>query len=141
LIAFKLTNNCYEIILKISPSPAVAGKGKLARCYKGSMESDAAKAMVKCDPRGPLMIHCVKMFASSDGLTFSTFGRVYSGTVKSGEQVRVLGEGYSPQDDEDMAVATVEAIAVPRGRHRTEITIAKAGNWVRKCPQFFSFIP
>ena len=79
------------------------------------------------------MIHCVKMYASSDGLTFSTFGRVYSGTVKSGEQVRVLGEGFSPQDDEDMAMATVEAVAVPRGRHRTEVTIAKAGNWVRHC--------
>ena len=102
----------------------------MARCYKGSLDSPAAKAMTKCDPRGPLMIHCVKMYASSDGLTFSTFGRVYSGTVKSGQQVRVLGEGYSPQDDEDMATATVEAVAVPRGRHRTEINIAKAGNWV-----------
>lgn len=85
---------------------------------------------MECDPRGPLMIHCVKMYASADGLTFSTFGRVYSGTVKPGEQVKVLGEGYSPEDDEDMAVATVEAVAIPRGRHRTDVTIAKAGNWV-----------
>ena len=76
------------------------------------------------------MIHCVKMYASADGLTFSTFGRVYSGSVKPGEQVRVLGEGYMPENDEDMAVATVEAVFVPRGRTRTEVTIAKAGNWV-----------
>jgi 116 kDa U5 small nuclear ribonucleoprotein component len=46
------------------------------------------------------VIHCVKMYASADGLTFSTFGRIYSGTVKPGDRVRVLGEGYSSQDDE-----------------------------------------
>lgn len=113
-----------------SPSPGAAARGKVARCYTGPLDSSVAKAMIECDPRGPLVIHCVKMYASPDGLTFSTFGRVYSGTVKAGEQVKVLGEGYSPQDDEDMATATVEAVAIPRGRHRTEVTIAKAGNWV-----------
>ena len=50
--------------------------------------------------------------------------------VVAGEQVRVLGEAYSPDDDEDMAVATVGAVAVPRGRTRLDVTMAKAGNWV-----------
>jgi 116 kDa U5 small nuclear ribonucleoprotein component len=86
--------------------------------------------MVDCDPRGPLMIHCVKMYSSFDGQSFSTLGRVYSGTVRPGDRVRVLGEAYSPEDDEDMAVATVEAISIPRGRSRTEVTMAKAGNWI-----------
>lgn len=76
------------------------------------------------------MIHCVKMYSSSDGQSFSTFGRVYSGTVRPGDRVRVLGESYSPEDDEDMAMATVEAISIPRGRTRTDVTMAKAGNWI-----------
>ena len=42
----------------------------------------------------------------------------------------MLGEAYSPDDDEDMAVATVSAVAIPRGRSRTEVSLAKAGNWV-----------
>jgi len=125
-----LTSSVSCLIANGRPSPAAAAKGKVARCYTGPLDSPMAKAMIECDPRGPLMIHCVKMYASTDGLTFSTFGRVYSGTVKAGERVKVLGEGFSPQDDEDMAVATVEAVAIPRGRHRTEVTIAKAGNWV-----------
>ncbi len=29
-----------------------------------------------------------------------------------------------------MALATVEAISIPRGRSRTDVTMAKAGNWV-----------
>lgn len=113
-----------------SPCPSVAAKGKVARCYTGPQDSSVAKAMVDCDPRGPLMIHCVKMYSSFDGQSFSTLGRVYSGTVRPGDRVRVLGESYSPEDDEDMAVATVEAISIPRGRSRTEVTMAKAGNWI-----------
>lgn len=42
----------------------------------------------------------------------------------------MLGEAYSPDDDEDMAMATVEAVSIPRGRSRTDVTMAKAGNWV-----------
>jgi len=50
--------------------------------------------------------------------------------INTGDRVRVLGEAYSPEDDEDMAMATVEAVSIPRGRSRTDATMAKAGNWV-----------
>lgn len=86
--------------------------------------------MENCDPRGPLMIHCCKLYSSPDGQTFLTLGRVYSGTIKPGDRVRVLGEAYSPQDDEDVAIATVESVAIPRGRSKTDVTAASAGNWV-----------
>ena len=46
--------------------------------------------MMSCDPRGPLMIHCVKMYSSFDGKSFSTFGRIYSGTVRPGKFVVVI---------------------------------------------------
>mmetsp|Transcript_28010 Transcript_28010/g.39380 ORF Transcript_28010/g.39380 Transcript_28010/m.39380 type:complete len:1043 (-) Transcript_28010:186-3314(-) len=119
-----------DMVAKHIPCPAAAARGKVARCYSGPMDSSIASAMMKCDPRGPLMIHCIKLYASPDGQSFSTLGRIYSGTVRPGDQVRVLGEGYSPDDDEDMAVATVSAVSIPRGRSRTEVTMAKAGNWV-----------
>ena len=57
-------------------------------------------------------------------------GRVYSGTVTRGQSVRVLGEGYSFQDDEDMAVMEVSAISVGVGRFSMEVSSAVAGNWV-----------
>jgi hypothetical protein len=50
--------------------------------------------------------------------------------TNTGDRVRVLGEAYSPDDDEDMAMATVEAVSIPRGRSRTDVTMAKAGNWI-----------
>lgn len=119
-----------DMIVRHVPSPAAAARGKIARCYTGPLDSPVAKSMIKCDARGPLMIHCTKLYASPDGQSFSAFGRIYSGTVKPGDQVKVLGEAYSPDDDEDMALATVSAVSIPRGRRKTDVTMAKAGNWI-----------
>ena len=48
----------------------------------------------------------------------------------AGDKVKILGETYTPQDDEDMSYGTVTTVSIPRGRRRTEVTMAKAGNWV-----------
>ena len=48
----------------------------------------------------------------------------------AGDRVKVLGEAYTPDDDEDMAFATVSSVWIPRGRSRTEVMMARAGNWV-----------
>jgi U5 small nuclear ribonucleoprotein component len=48
----------------------------------------------------------------------------------AGDRVKVLGEAYTPDDDEDMAFATVSNVWIPRGRSRTEVMMARAGNWV-----------
>jgi len=86
--------------------------------------------MIDCNPSGPLVINIVKLYASIDGQSFSAFGRVYSGTIRPGDTVNVLGESYTPNDDEDISSATVSALAIPRARRRTEISMATAGNWV-----------
>jgi hypothetical protein len=57
------------------------------------------------------------------------------GTMRpSAETVKVLlGEGYSPQDDEVAAVGMmVTGIAIPRGRRQlhTHVNMAKAGIWL-----------
>ncbi len=91
------------------------------------------------------MVHVTKLYANgisnisasnsssttaTAGETFAAFGRVYSGSIKAGDKVRVLGEAYSPDDDEDVAHAVVKSVSIPRGRYKTEITVAKAGAWV-----------
>jgi hypothetical protein len=40
-----------------------------------------------------------------------------------------LGEGYVPdEDDEDMAVAIIEAVVIPRGPSKIEVALATDGN-------------
>lgn len=120
------TSGFVDMLVKCIPHPFAAARGKLARCYTGT----PTKAMAEGDPNGPLVIHCVKNYPSLDGQSFWTFGRVYSGTVRPAETVKVLGEGYTPHDDEDVAIATVAALAIPRGRNQLHVNMVKAGNWV-----------
>ena len=69
----------------------------------------------------------VKRFGRLDE---STGERVYWGTICPAETLKVLGEGYTPQDDEDAAVGMVTGIAITRGCTYTHVNMAKAGNWV-----------
>jgi U5 small nuclear ribonucleoprotein component len=130
-----------DMLTQHVPCPAVAAAGKIARCYTGPLLDDDAdtadskqrlvQAMRNCDPHGPLIIHVVKLYASRDGQSFQALGRVYSGTVRPATPVKVLGEAYVPNvDDEDVGTATVENVAIPRGRFHTSISLVKAGNWV-----------
>ena len=47
---------------------------------------------------------------------FHAFGRVLSGTVTKGMRLKVLGENYSPEDEEDMSVQTVSEVWVNESR-------------------------
>lgn len=144
LSQFMETASCgfVDMVVKHLPSPKHAAKGKVARCYSGPLDSPCVQSMMACQSSpsensgndtasAKLVIHVSKLYSSSDGNSFDAFGRIYSGTCQPAQRVKVLGEGYVPnEDDEDMAIATIEAIYVPRGRSRTQVTLATAGNWV-----------
>jgi U5 small nuclear ribonucleoprotein component len=72
--------------------------------------------MKACDPEGPVMVQVSKLFHTTDAQSFRAFGRVLSGTVRKGMQIKVLGEGYSPEDEEDMMKVTVEDIWLSESR-------------------------
>lgn len=133
------------------PCPAVAAPAKVQRTYTGPLGSGSsnddtnvdkvALALRTCDPNGPLILHAFKLYpaaASSAENTavassFWTLCRVYSGTARPSATVRVLGEAYQAGvDEEDMATATIEALAIPRIGTRMVTTVDRvsAGNWV-----------
>jgi len=125
-----------DMIVTNVPTPAAAALGKISRCYTGPINTPVAKAMRKCDPNGPLMIHVTKLYPNinpsngSTGQSFSVFGRIYSGSIQSGDKIKVLGESYTPEDDEDVAYSTISSVSLPRGRYSTQVSTAQAGNWV-----------
>jgi len=130
-----------DMVVKHVPSPAAAAPAKVARCYTGPQDSAVAQSMITCDPKGPLVIHVVKLYATdtaeakgsslSSSSSFWAFGRIYSGTVRPASRVRVLGEGYvHGVYEEDVSEAVVTAVAIPRGRSYTQASLIKAGNWV-----------
>ncbi|KAK2508357.1 hypothetical protein MC885_011364 [Smutsia gigantea] len=111
------------------PSPKVGAKPKIEHTYTGGVDSDLGEAMSDCDPdetttsssgsgllphrvqviavKGPLMCHTTKMYSTDDGVQFHAFGRVLSGTIHAGQPVKVLGENYTLEDEEDSQICTV----------------------------------
>lgn len=121
-----------SMIAKHVPSPVDAATFKVESTYTGSQTSNLALQMKKCvsDIGSPLMANVTKLFNSPDGSKFYALTRIYSGAVKVGQRVKVLGEAYTEEDDEDMAVMEVTGIAVSLGRFNIEVTSAIAGNLV-----------
>jgi U5 small nuclear ribonucleoprotein component len=81
------------------------------------MGSAPAEAMTTCDRAGPLVLHVTKLFHTTDAQSFRAFGRIMSGVVRVGQKVKVLGEGYSPEDEEDMVKAVVDNVWIWQSRY------------------------
>ncbi|KAK8207586.1 hypothetical protein M8818_004239 [Zalaria obscura] len=119
-----------DMLVRHVPSPAEGAKLKLERYYTGPLDSKTAEAMEKCDQDGPLVVHITKLFNTTDASGFNSFGRVLSGIARPGQEVRVLGEGYTLEDEEDMVKATISDVWVAESRYNIPTTGVPAGNFV-----------
>ncbi|GES56941.1 putative U5 snRNP component [Aspergillus terreus] len=119
-----------DMINQHVPSPVEGSTRKLERYYTGPLDTKVANAMTACSSDGPLVIHVTKLFSSTDASTFNAFGRVMSGTAQPGQQVRVLGEGYTPEDEEDMVIATITDTWIAETCYNIPTSGVPAGNFV-----------
>lgn len=121
-----------SMIARHIPSPVDAAAYKVETCYTGMQTTALASSMKRCSSGSdaPLMANVTKLYNSPDGTKFHALTRIYSGTVRVGQRVKVLGEAYTEDDDEDMAVMEITGIAVSLGRFNIEVTSAIAGNLV-----------
>lgn len=119
-----------DMLVEHVPSPVQASKSKIPHIYTGPMNALIAQSMLSCDPNGPLVIHITKLIAKTDGSGFDAFGRIFSGTVEPETTVKILGEGYSLDDEEDMVVKDVENLWISEARYRIGMDHLSAGNWV-----------
>jgi len=127
---FGKSNGFVDMCVKHIPPPNAAARTKVENIYTGPMNSSLAQNMIRCNPEGPLMIHIVKLYPKPDCTAFDAFGRVFSGTARVGETVKVLGEGYSLEDEEDMTVKEISHLWIHESRYRLEVNQVAAGNWV-----------
>lgn len=98
--------------------------------YPGDSDSKYTVALRNCDAEGPLMVQIVKLFNADTVSSFDSFGRVLSGTLKVGHSVKILGESYSPDDQEDSCVQQVTGLSIYESRYKVKVTNVPAGNWV-----------
>lgn len=112
------------IIVRL-PSPDVAQKYRLENIYDGPLDDEAALSIKNCDPNGVLMCYISKMVPSPDRGRFYAFGRVFSGTVVTGQKVRILGPNYVPGKNVDVVTKNVQ---------RTVLMMGKFVEAVEECP-------
>lgn len=123
-------NGFVDMVVQHIPSPIEGARRALERYYTGPLDSETALAMDRCDQNGPLVVHVTKLFNTSDAASFNAFGRVMSGICRPGQQVRVLGEGYTLEDEEDMVEATIGDTWIAEARYNVSTSGVPAGNWV-----------
>lgn len=124
------TTGFADMLVHHVPSAKEAAPVRVEHTYTGVHGTPLAQSMKECNSKGPLMVNVTKLYPKADCSVFDSFGRVLSGTIYTGQSVRILGEGYSPDDEEDMAVKEVTKLWVYQARYRIPVSQAPAGSWV-----------
>jgi elongation factor 2 len=107
-----------DMAIKNIPNPREAQEYRLPRIWRGRIESEIGEAMLNCDENGPtVMFITMVQMNSQTGLI--TTGRLFSGSVKAGDQVYLVGlkREYA-----------VQQVSVYMGAYRESVDRITAGN-------------
>jgi len=112
------------------PSPAAAQKYRVENLYTGPLDDECATGIAKCDPNGPLMMYISKMVPTSDKGRFYAFGRVFSGTVATGQKVRIQSPFYvqGSGSKEGLATKSIQRCVLIMGRYVEQVQSVPCGN-------------
>jgi len=119
-----------EMIVMHLPSPVVAQKYRVENLYTGDMDDPAALGIRNCDPNGPLMMYVSKMVPTNDKGRFYAFGRVFSGRIKTGQKVRILGPNYVKGSKTDFFFKPVQRTVLMMGRYTEPVNDCPCGNTI-----------
>ncbi|KAF0269331.1 hypothetical protein FOG51_02929 [Hanseniaspora uvarum] len=119
-----------EMIVIHLPSPVTAQNYRAEQLYEGPSDDEACLGIKKCDPAAGLMLYVSKMVPTSDKGRFYAFGRVFSGTVKSGQKIRIQGPNFVPGKKDDLFVKAIQRVVLMMGRFVEPIDDCPAGNIV-----------
>lgn len=119
-----------EMIVLNLPSPSVAQKYRVDTLYDGPLDDATATAIRTCDTSegAPLCMYISKMIPTSDRGRFYAFGRVFSGTIATGQKVRILGPNYVPGKKTDLWVKNVQRTVIMMGKYTEQVPDVPAGN-------------
>eukprot|EP00163_Fabomonas_tropica_P002774 TRINITY_DN1217_c0_g1_i1.p1 TRINITY_DN1217_c0_g1~~TRINITY_DN1217_c0_g1_i1.p1 ORF type:complete len:853 (-),score=324.57 TRINITY_DN1217_c0_g1_i1:324-2882(-) len=124
-----LADALLQVIVIHLPSPATAQKYRVENLYSGPMDDEAANAIRKCDPEGPLMMYVSKMVPTSDKRFFA-FGRVFSGTARSGQKVTILGPNYEHGGKKDKYTKNIQKTVLMMAGKIQSVDSCPCGNTV-----------
>jgi len=79
-----------DMVVKNMPNPIEAQKYRLPKIWKGDINSEIGQAMLNCEDNGPTVM-CITLAQMDPQAGLVATGRLFSGSVKSGDQVYLVG--------------------------------------------------
>ncbi len=107
-----------NMVIRHHPNPIEAQKYRVPNIWHGDLESVEGKALVNCDPKGPVGFVCTKIVVDPHAGEVAA-GRLFSGTIKQGQDVYM-----------NMAKKAVrlQQVSIYKGAQRLQIDEVPAGN-------------
>ncbi|RLI10316.1 elongation factor EF-2 [Candidatus Bathyarchaeota archaeon] len=109
-----------EMVVRHLPNPLEAQPFRLPAIWRGDLDSEIGRAMMKIDDDGPLVICITNVIIDPQAGVIST-GRVFSGTIRKGDDIYLLmaNRQYKAQQ-----------VSIYMGQYREIVDEIPAGNIV-----------
>jgi elongation factor 2 len=107
-----------NMVIRHHPDPMQAQKYRIPKIWHGELESEEGKALMNCDPNGPLFFVITKIVVDPQAGEISA-GRLFSGTVKKGMEVFLNRANYRSR---------IQQVYIYNGAKREIVEDAEAGN-------------
>ena len=117
-----------EMFVQHLPSPRAAQRYRVSNLYTGPLDDKWAEGIRSCTEDGPLVMYISKMIPTPDKGRFYAFGRVFSGTVRTGGKIKIMGPNYVQGKKEDMYIKSVQRTLLMMGRKTEAVESVCAGN-------------
>jgi elongation factor 2 len=120
-----------QMIVSHLPSPKKAQAYRAEMLYSGEAKEDDKYYMgiKNCDSSAPLMLYISKMVPTADKGRFFAFGRIFSGKVRSGQKVRIMGNNFVHGKKQDLYEdKPVQRTVLMMGRYQEAVEDMPCGN-------------
>ena len=115
---FPVHSAVLDMVVEHFPPPDVAQKYRVPKLWRGDLDSEVGKAMISCDPNGPVVFVASHMRVDPQAGVVAT-GRLLSGTVMAGQDVYLINTGDKGR---------IQQIGLYMGLHREIVGSLSAGN-------------
>ncbi|WP_456367168.1 elongation factor EF-2 [Thermococcus sp.] len=109
-----------DMVVRHLPNPLEAQKYRIPHLWRGDINSEVGQAMLRCDPKGPMTMVVTKIILDKHAGEVAT-GRVWSGTVKTGQEVYLINSKRK---------ARIQQVGIYMGPERINMEAVPAGNIV-----------
>lgn len=124
-----VANAILDMIITFVPSPMEAQPYRVFAAWPGKKEGPMAEALTTADKNGPVMISISKMIPMR-AKRIVAMGRIFSGTIKSGQRINVLLPGYYPGRKDRIFTTNIQQVSILMGKETHKVDAVPAGNIV-----------